>query len=99
MADHAKESEAHVLPASPITGETACWLPKVAAAGCLGLTYLGALQNRGLKGSSALAFPLFGKDPKERLFSMYMAGNLASPLMTWTLEELGARGTRHATDL
>lgn len=77
------------LPAWPITGEAARWLPRIATAGCLGLTYLRARQNVGLAGSSALAFPLFGTDPKEQLFALYMAGNLTSPLMIWTLEELG----------
>lgn len=97
MADrHPDDSEQDyhgLLPARPITGETARWLPRAAAAGCLGLTYLASLHgNPGtLQGTSALAFPLFGTDPKERLFSLYMAANMASPLMIWTLEELGCR--------
>lgn len=98
MADHHPDDSEQdhtygLLPARPITGDAARWLPRAAAAGCLGLTYLASLQlNPGtLQGTSALAFPLFGTDPKERLFSMYMAANMASPLMIWTLEELGCR--------
>lgn len=108
MADHHPEDceqlEDHhgsLLPARPIAGETARWLPRAAAAGCLGLTYLASLQltpGGGLQGTSALAFPLFGTDPKERLFALYTAANMASPLMIWTLEELGCRRGMHRLD-
>lgn len=85
------DDEGHdgILPAKPITGDMALWLPRIATAGCLGLTYVRARQHVGLTGTSALAFPLFGTNAKERLFALYMAGNLTSPLMIWTLEELG----------
>lgn len=87
------------LPARPIKGKAARWLPSIAAAGCLGLTYLRARQTLKLKGTAALAFPLFGSHAKERLFAMYMAGNLTSPLLIWTLEELGARGMQGGSQL
>lgn len=84
------------LPARPFWSDEARWIPKLATVGCLGLTYWRARQNMGLKGTSALAFPLFGTDAKERLFALYMAGNLTSPLMIWTLEQLGAKKTNEA---
>ncbi|KUI64495.1 hypothetical protein VM1G_00049 [Cytospora mali] len=80
-------STADELSSTPIRNKLAIWIPRVAATGCMGLTYwLGSQNDDGLKGVYALAFPFFGNDPASRLHASYLVSNLISPILIWTIE-------------
>lgn len=74
-------------PAKPIENNLATWVPRVAATGCMGLTFwLASRNDEVIKGAFALAFPFFGADPEARLHASYLVTNLISPLLIWTIE-------------
>ena len=86
------------IPSWPIQNELAVWMPRVAATGCMGLTYwFASRSDEGIKGVYALAFPFFGSDPAARLQASYLVFNLISPVLIWTIE--GSRAGNALTPL
>lgn len=86
------------LPAEPIRNKLAVGVPRVAATGCMGLTYwLASRSDESIKGVHALAFPFFGSDPAGRLQASYLVSNLISPILIWTVE--GSRAGNAMTPL
>lgn len=53
----------------------------------MALTYwLASQNNQEIKGVYALVFPYFGSDRASRLRASYLAANLISPILIWTIE-------------
>lgn len=88
------------LPARPIRGSLALWLPRAATVAGLGVTWLASRQQQQQPGANvvALALPFFGTgNPGERRVASYISWNLTSAFMIWTVE--GWRGGNAGTVL
>lgn len=88
------------LPARPVRGSLALWLPRAATVAGLGVTWLASRQQQQQTGANvaALALPFFGTaNPRERRVASYISWNLTSAFMIWTVE--GWRGGNAGTVL
>lgn len=85
------------LPAKPIRGKLAIWVPRIATFGYLGLNIWRAQQVPGPHGVAGLAFYFFGTSRSDRHAARETTLMLASPLLIWTVE--GYRAANSMTPL
>ncbi|POS74886.1 FAD binding domain-containing protein [Diaporthe helianthi] len=76
----------NALPAEPIEGQSAFWIPRAATDGALLAAWVFARQNDCLKGAQALTFTFLGSRGPGRIHATYLVANMISPMLIWTVE-------------